>query len=308
MDENLLLEFKSNLKKKFQNLAPDFRKNGTNAFRIYDHNINGIPWSVDIYDKYLHILDYSDSPIEKKFLSGFIDEACKITYTNTVNAVYKNRKERKSDVQHMKISNEGAEFEVLENGLKFIVNLNDYIDSGLFLDHRISREMIMDLSEGRKVLNLFSYTGSFSVYAGSGQADFVTSVDMSGTYINWAERNWKKNHLNFRCDSKFIQSDVFSYLEKPDPMKWDVIILDPPSFSNSRKMNKTLRIEKDYSELINRCLQLLNKNGVIFYSTNLTNFIFDKKKINSRKVKKMSYFTRPLEFRKNIHNSWIIEK
>src|SRR4029079_17935674 len=122
------------------------------------------------------------------------------------------------------------------NGLKFLVNLTDYLDTGLFLDHRITRALVQAESNNKRVLNLFCYTGSFSVYAASGNAASVTSVDLSKTYLEWAKDNFIINRLKDEKKFHFVHADVTQYLKTPQPNSFDLIVIDPPTFSNSKRM------------------------------------------------------------------------
>ena len=143
--------------------------------------------------------------------------------------------------QYQKTSEEKEFFEVQENGLKFLVNLSDYLDTGLFLDHRTTRKMVMDESKDRKVLNLFAYTGSFSVYAAAGGAEEVVTVDLSNTYIDWAKKNFEANFFIDHKKYKFVVADVKQYLETLTPNSFDLVIMDPPTFSNSKKNERLPR-------------------------------------------------------------------
>ena len=214
----------------------------------------------------------------------------------------KQRQRQRGDSQYEKISEARFEKIVSEGGrlanrLSFKVNLSDYLDTGLFVDRRLLRSLIRAESSGKKVLNLFSYTGSFSVYAAAGGAISTDSVDLSNTYLSWALENFslngfsadilKKNlttglhrgmeeNENFIEDIKFsahrlIRADVLEYLERAvfEKKKWDIIIADPPAFSNSKKMTGNFDLNRDLTELLCQCMKLLAQNGKIFLSVNL---------------------------------------
>src|SRR4030095_1732404 len=149
------------------------------------------------------------------------------------------------------------EFVVHENGLGFIVNLSDYLDTGLFLDHRITRQMVKEESSNKKVLNLFSYTGTFSVYAASGSAEEVVSVDLSNTYLNWAKRNMELNGFTDQSKYKYVHADVKQYLKAIPKNYFDIVVMDPPTFSNSKRMEGFLDIQVDQVELIDGCLSAI---------------------------------------------------
>ena len=180
--------------------------------------------------------------------------------------------------------------------LSFIVNLSDYLDTGLFLDHRITRQIVKEISNEKRVLNLFSYTGSFSVYAAAGNASKVTTVDLSKTYINWAKRNMQYNKLFDAKKHEFIQDDVLQYLNTIPPASYDIIILDPPTFSNSKRMQDVLDIQNDHVKIISQCMEILSENGILLFSTNHRNFVFAQEEIHARSFKDITRQTTPFDF------------
>jgi 23S rRNA (cytosine1962-C5)-methyltransferase len=198
--------------------------------------------------------------------------------------------------QYQKLDGVQHEFIADENGLQFIINLSDYLDTGLFLDHRLTRQMIREQSNGKKVLNLFSYTGSFSVYAAFGRANEVVSIDLSKTYLEWAERNMKLNGFADKSKYKCIHADVKQYLKTISPGHFDLIVLDPPTFSNSKRMEDFLDIQRDHAELINDCLKGMKKGGMIYFSTNSRKFVLDKEKINTSLIIDITKATTAFDF------------
>lgn len=190
---------------------------------------------------------------------------------------------------------EGNEFVVSENGLKFIVNLSDYLDTGLFLDHRITRRMVKEMSKEKRVLNLFSYTGSFSVYAASGGASKVVSADLSKTYLQWGERNMQLNIPGYAAHES-IHADVKQFLKKIPPASFDLIIMDPPTFSNSKRMEDFLDIQRDHPELINDSIRCLSDEGLLFFSTNFTKFRLETEKIKAGEIKDITRQTTAFDF------------
>ena len=211
--------------------------------------------------------------------------------------------------QYKKTAGEKNEFVVHENGLKFIVNLTDYLDTGLFLDHRVTREKIKAEVKETKVLNLFSYTGSFSVYAAAGDANEVVTVDLSKTYLGWAQRNMKLNEFADPSKYKFIHADVLQYLHTIPENYFDLVILDPPTFSNSKRMEDILDIQRDHVKLINDCLKALKPGGKIFFSTNYKRFVLDTASIQSSSIKDITKQTTPFDFEGRINRvCYLIEK
>lgn len=198
--------------------------------------------------------------------------------------------------QYQKLDAVQHEFKVEENGLYFMVNLGDYLDTGLFLDHRSTRQLVKEQSAGKKILNLFAYTGSFSVYAAAGGASEVITVDLSKTYLQWAERNFMVNELPPGEQYRFIHADVKQYLKTIPENYFDLIVMDPPTFSNSKRMEDILDIQRDHAELINDCLHGLSKGGVLYFSTNFRKFVLDQEKINAASIKDITKATTPFDF------------
>ena len=198
--------------------------------------------------------------------------------------------------QYEKIEEEKEYFTVEENGLKFLINLTNYLDTGLFLDHRVTRKMVFDKARDKRVLNLFCYTGSFSVYAAKAGAKRVTSIDLSKTYLQWAQDNFTINLLKNTNDYEFIHADVVQYLKTIAPNSYDIIVMDPPTFSNSKRMDDFLDIQRDHVQLINDCLKILVPNGLLYFSTNFTKFILNEEQIHSTQIKDITKATTPFDF------------
>ncbi|MBQ6124540.1 MAG: class I SAM-dependent methyltransferase, partial [Spirochaetales bacterium] len=190
---------------------------------------------------------------------------------------------------HEKTDSEAVVTTVKENGLLFKVDLTTYVDTGLFLDHAVTRQLIRERSANADVLNLFSYTGSFSVYAAAGLANSVTSVDMSATYTKWAEENLAANGYSgdlYKC----ICMDAAKFIRQAekDGLKYDIIIFDPPSFSNSHKMDGDFDVARDYSLWVKNLLKILKKTGIILFSTNLGSFQMDRRRLRGLSVKEIT--------------------
>jgi 23S rRNA (cytosine1962-C5)-methyltransferase len=198
--------------------------------------------------------------------------------------------------QYEKLNVQQEFFTVEENGLKFLVNLTDYLDTGLFLDHRVTREMVRRESTGKRFLNLFCYTGSFSVYAAAGGAASVTSVDLSKTYLKWAEDNMVINRFKDKEKYQFIHADVKQYLKTLSPGSFDLLVMDPPTFSNSKRMKDFLDIQRDHVELLNDALAATTAGGVIYFSTNFTRFILDTENIEAAEIKDITRATTAFDF------------
>ena len=284
---------------------------GTDCYRVYDKNISTLPITVDMYGSCVYVLDYREGPDDEPANDAVIDTVSRMLYVKKAQIFYKNRKTRKGISQHQKLDNSGNLIEVRENELRFFVNLHDYIDTGLFLDHRKTREMIKDNALGKRVLNLFSYTGSFSVYAAAGGAKAIDTVDLSGSYNRWAEKNFFLNGF-FDKEYSFPVFDTAEYLSKARKTgkQYDIIIVDPPTFSNSRKMEGIFDIQRDYVSLLKACLEILAKDGYIIFSTNFSQFHFDPGRFQNIHSKDITNKTIDEDFsrKRKPHRCWTIEK
>jgi 23S rRNA (cytosine1962-C5)-methyltransferase len=215
-----------------------------------------------------------------------------------VELMYVRQRKRMShrEGQYEKIDTKQEFFTVLENGLKFLVNLTDYLDTGLFLDHRITRQMVKEQCRDKRVLNLFCYTGSFSVYAAAGGAASVVSVDLSKTYLNWAEDNFVINLYKDKEKYSFVHADVKQYLKTLKPESFDIVIIDPPTFSNSKRMKDFLDIQRDHVELLNDVLTATTQQGIVYFSTNFSRFVLEADKIVATDIKDITKATTPFDF------------
>ena len=239
-----------------------------------------------------------------------IEVVCEILHTIKEKIFLKLRQKKPGRLgQYQKVAQKGSEFIVEENGLKFIVNLSDYLDTGLFLDHRLTREKVKIEARNKNVLNLFSYTGSFSVYAAAGEAMTVTTVDLSKTYLGWAQRNMELNGYRDTAKYNYIQADVLQYLNAVSENSFELIILDPPTFSNSKRMDDILDIQRDHVKLINDCLRIAKPAGKIYFSTNYKKFILDSRSLHSSLIKDITKQTTPFDFEGRINRvCYVIEK
>jgi 23S rRNA (cytosine1962-C5)-methyltransferase len=295
------LMFRNRLEKVYKHLSKQAKRQGISCYRIYDHDLPEFPFIIEIYEDKLYVSEYkrkhalSDEEHEEWL------EQCRKIISDILQlseeAIFFRMRQRKEgrQGQYQKVDEAKNEFVVYENGLKFIVNLSDYLDTGLFLDHRITRQMVKELSNEKRVLNLFCYTGSFSVYAAAGKASKVVSVDLSKTYLNWAERNMQINFPGVK-NQEIIHADVMAYLKTLPANSFDLIVMDPPTFSNSKRMEGFLDIQKDHVELINDCMRISSENGIVFFSTNYTKFQLEKEKINASEIRDITKQTTPFDF------------
>lgn len=307
---------KNRLAKNHKKLKSYLQKNQIEAYRLYNKDIPEIPYLIDIYGE--HAVIYEQG---KKL--GEEDQGKRESHQNDIelalqevmniipsNQHFKIREKQKGNEQYRPLDPRSKEFfPINEPPFKFLVNMERYLDTGLFLDHRPLRQYLLTNSKDKKVLNLFCYTGSLSVAAAIGGGT-VTSIDMSNTYLDWAYENFILNNLDPK-KHVFFQADVLKELEvrKENGETFDLIILDPPSFSNSKRMEEDLDIERDHPILIRDTMQLLAPGGTLFFSTNKRKFELHRIISETYKVKETSQWTIPQDFHQtNIHRSWMIER
>ncbi|MBI1780654.1 MAG: class I SAM-dependent methyltransferase [Sphingobacteriales bacterium] len=302
MNEAKFIMFENRLAKVYKHLSKQAGRQSISCYRIYDKDLPEFPLIIDVYDDKVYLAEYRakhnlTEGEHEQWLNESNHIISKVLNVADENIYLKERK-RKSERtgQYQKTGEEAAFFLVEEGGLKFKINLSDYLDTGLFLDHRITREMVRKESAGKQVLNLFAYTGSFSVYAAAGGATEVTTVDLSNTYIQWAKDNFELNGFTGASKYHFIVADVLQYLDELKLNSFDIIIMDPPTFSNSKKMKDFLDIQQDHAELINKCLLALKQGGILYFSTNYTKFVLETGKIQASGIKDITKATTPFDF------------
>jgi 23S rRNA (guanine2445-N2)-methyltransferase / 23S rRNA (guanine2069-N7)-methyltransferase len=209
------------------------------------------------------------------------------------------RRKQKRGAQYEKLAERG-EFEVAaEGGLELLVNFSDYLDTGLFLDHRPTRARIRELASGKTFLNLFAYTATASVFAAAGGARATTSVDLSNTYLAWARRNLERNGFGDEKRHRLLQADVLAWLEEPARERYDLIFLDPPTVSRSKRMTKELDVQRDHVELIRAALLKLAPSGLLIFSTNFRKFRLDEAALAGLAVEDVTPATIPKDFARN---------
>lgn len=307
------------LKKRQRQLRKWARRHDITCYRLYERDIPEFPCIVDWYDGEAVIWIYrrkkdETTEAEDAYVQLTLDECLKgLGLTQDQLYVKERFRQRVGNdtLQYQKFGESNRSKIVTEQGLKFEVNLSDFLDTGLFLDHRVARQWIREKSMGKKVLNLFAYTGSFSTYALSGGAQHVTTVDMSNTYSSWTTRNLELNGLN--TDSHdLITSDVLSWIRhaKSEKMSFDLIVCDPPTFSNSKRMEESsFSIERDHPWLLSDLMTCLTRGGEIFFSNNARKFQMELSPDESKwSLEEVSHKSVPEDFRnRNIHRSWWIK-
>jgi 23S rRNA (cytosine1962-C5)-methyltransferase len=294
--------FRNRLTKVYRHIGKQARRQGISCYRIYDHDLPEFALCIEKYGDYLYLAEYKRKfemaeAEHEAWLEACIELICEVLEVPVDNVYIKERQRKPGRLgQYQRVATEGAWFVEEEAGLKFKVNLSDYLDTGLFLDHRITRGMVREEAKDKRVLNLFCYTGSFSVYAAAGGAASVTSVDLSKTYLQWAEENMRLNHFYDPAKHHFIHADVKQYLDTVPPASFDLVIMDPPTFSNSKRMKDFLDIQRDHVELLNKTLRAVSPGGIIYFSTNYRKFEIDTENIKSSHIKDITRATTPFDF------------
>ena len=311
------------LQKNFKQLEKWAKKNNVNCYRLYDADMPEYSAAIDIYrgvplhgrteQMYINVQEYAapKSVDEDRAAQRFTEIEAAIPYALDVaiqNISYKQRRRNKGTMQYEKLTEipTGELFSVIEGESKLHINMWQYLDTGLFLDHRLVRDMIADNVKDARFLNLFCYTASASVRAAMAGARYTVSVDMSNTYLNWARKNFALNGLS-ESKNRLEQADCLKWLEEND-QQFDVILLDPPSFSNSKRMEDVLDVQQDHVNMINHCMRALAEEGTLIFSNNLRTFKLDVDALSAYTIKDISAQTIDEDFKRNpkIHQCWLI--
>ncbi len=307
-------DFSNRLKKNIAKIGKWARKEKLDCYRIYDADLPDYNVAIDRYQDHLVIQEYSapkSIPEEtaKRRLTDIIRATINVTEVDANKVVLKVRERQKGRAQYQKLAQQSETLQVNEYGVTLQVNLYDYLDTGLFLDHKLTRKMLGEMSSGKDFLNLFAYTGSATVHAAKGGARSTTTVDMSNTYLDWAKENMKLNGLVGR-QHQYIQADCLQWLEKATG-EYDLIFIDPPTFSNSKRMEQSFDVQRDHIQLMRNLKRLLRPNGVIVFSNNKRHFKMDEDSLKEigLSARNISAKTLPMDFARNkqIHNCWLVE-
>lgn len=309
--------FANRLRKNLQSLGRWQRRSGVSCFRLYDADMPEYALAIDVYEgaeRWLHVQEYAaPATIDEERARARLDDALcvlpEILEVPVERIVFKRRERQRGHAQYERHAQEGNFFEVREDGLRLLVNLRDYLDTGLFLDHRLTRAVIRQKARDRDVLNLFAYTGTASVHAAAGGARSTTSVDLSATYLQWAQRNLALNGFGPPAH-QVIQADCLATLAEPPTRRYGLIFLDPPTFSNSKRMRETLDIQRDHVMLIRQCLNRLTPDGELVFSTNLRRFALDRLSLSGLVIEDISRATLPEDFKRDarIHQCFVIRR
>lgn len=313
-DLSAVAPFANRLRKNAKRYVKWARSRGLTAFRLYDRDMPEFPYVVDWYDGRIHLEEY---PRRKKLASGaleaeraqILEAVTEVLEVPPANIFVKTHLPQAWGRQQYGRQGKGGErFVVEEHGLKFWVNLSDYLDTGLFMDHRNTRQRVREEVGGKRFLNLFAYTGAFTVAAAAGGAKETVTVDLSGKYLDWAEDNLALNGLN-GPGHRLIEADVLQWIALADEAPFDVIVLDPPSHSTSSRMKKSFEIQRDQKTLLPATLARLTTDGVLYFSTNYTRFELDPRAVEGFVAEELTPGSLPEDFqREEIHRCWRISR
>ncbi|GAB2660794.1 bifunctional 23S rRNA (guanine(2069)-N(7))-methyltransferase RlmK/23S rRNA (guanine(2445)-N(2))-methyltransferase RlmL [Vibrio panuliri] len=306
-------DFANRLKKNIGKIGKWARKEELDCYRIYDADLPEYNVAIDVYLDHLVIQEYAapkSIPEEtaKRRLTDIIRAAIQVTGVEANKVVLKTREKQKGRAQYQKLSQQSETMQVNEYGVNLVVNLHDYLDTGVFLDHKLTRRRLGQMAQGKDFLNLFAYTGSATVHAACGGARSTTTVDMSNTYLEWAKENMQLNGQVGR-QHQYVQADCLQWLEKANG-SYDLIFIDPPTFSNSKRMEQTFDVQRDHIQLMRNLKRLLKAQGTIVFSNNKRHFKMDLEALAELglEAKNISSQTLPLDFSRNkhIHNCWLV--
>lgn len=306
-------DFANRLRKNQKKLAKWAKQQGVDCYRLYDADLPEYNVAVDIYGEKVVVQEYAppktvDERKARQRLFDVITATMNVLGLTSNQLVLKTRQRQKGKQQYEKLAQKDDFFLVQEYNAKLLVNLTDYLDTGLFLDHRIARRMLGEMSRGKDFLNLFCYTGTATVHAGLGGAKSTTSVDMSRTYLEWAEKNLQANQLTGR-QHRLMQADCLNWLANADE-QFDLIFIDPPTFSNSKRMDGTFDVQRDHVQLITYLKRMLRRGGTVMFSNNKRGFKMDLEALTELGLKAQEITAKTLseDFARNrqIHNCWLI--
>ncbi|MBM4109630.1 MAG: bifunctional 23S rRNA (guanine(2069)-N(7))-methyltransferase RlmK/23S rRNA (guanine(2445)-N(2))-methyltransferase RlmL [Phycisphaerae bacterium] len=316
-DVKELAEFEARLTKNARHLRrwPD---RGVPCYRLYEKDCPDVPLVVDRYDRFAHVVElergHSRAPAQQAdWLDRARDVVARVLEIPPADVFVKDKPRQRGLTQHERKGRERRTAVVEEGGLKFEINLSDYVDTGLFLDHRVTRGMVREAAAGKRFLNLFCYTGAFTVYAAAGGAAGTTSVDLSNTYLEWAARNLSLNGFHAPSPThRLVRADSLTFLESHAPgPAYDLAVVDPPTYSRSKRTEEDWDVQAGHVRLLSGVIALMAPGGMIYFSTNYRRFRLDEAGLGAAAagrgltLRELSARTVPTDFRnRRIHRCW----
>ena len=305
-------EFRNRLLKRARHLRR-WPGRGITCYRLYERDVPEVPLVVDRYEDHLHIAEFvrphDRTPAQHAdWLDLMIRTATESLEVDRSKVFLKARKRQRGTTQYERVAAQSRLLTVNEGGLRFQINLSDYLDTGLFLDHRITRQMVREQAAGKTMINLFGYSGSFTVYAAAGGATSTTTVDSSQTYLAWARENLAINGMG-ASSHRFVRADAMDYVRDLDrDVEFDIAVVDPPTYSNSKDHPRDWDVQRDHAELLRRLAHHMATGGLIFFSTNFRRFKLAENELPHLNIREISRHTVPPDFRnRRIHRCWRIE-
>ena len=299
---------KNRIEKNYRHLRKQAQREDVECWRVYDADLPEYAAAIDIYGENLHIQEYAapasiDENLARTRWRELVRAAGEALGVPRERIALKQRRRGKGGEKYGRLDERGEFLEIGEGGLRFLVNLHDYLDTGLFLDHRPLRQRVRESARGKRFLNLFCYTGSVSVYAADGGAAETVSVDLSQTYLDWAARNFALNGLD-PANNRLVRDDAATYLQSHSAM-FDLIFVDPPTFSNSKRA-EDFDVQRDHVRLLNLCGDRLLAGGMILFSNNFRRFKLDEAALARFAIREISAQTIPFDFARHsrIHRAW----
>ena len=305
--------FANRLRKNLKTFGKWAKQEGISCYRLYDGDIPEYAVAVDLYDGWVQVQEYqAPKEIDERKAAQRLREVMavlpEVLEVPGERIFLKIRKQQKGREQYGKFGEQGQFIEVREGAARLLVNLSDYLDTGLFLDHRPTRLLLGELAAGKRFLNLFAYSGAASVHAALGGATSTLTVDMSQTYLDWAKKNLALNGFS-GGNHRLERADCLEWLGRAKG-EFDLIFLDPPTFSNSKRMEGTFDVQRDHVELLRKTAALLAKDGTLIFSNNNRKFKMDAEALPELLIEDITRKTIPKDFERNprIHNCWRIRK
>ncbi len=304
------VDFAHRFLKNFKKINKWASREGISCFRVYDRDLPEFNVSVDIYGPWVVVHEYAppttiEPELAAKRLSLILLVIRQILGIRRDRIFVKTRKKQKGKEQYQKQSSQKKMHEVQEGECFLLVNFTDYLDTGLFLDHRITRHRLGRLAAGKRFLNLFAYTGTATIHAALGGAESTTTVDLSATYLHWARMNLALNGFGGPAHQT-IQEDCLQWLARPHGHQYDLIFMDPPTFSNTKKEHRVFDVQRDHRRLLELAMARLAPAGLLIFSTNFRSFVLDESLGQQFRIREISRETIPFDFERNprIHRCW----